>query len=209
MSEIAYRGSKYLVDLITLDSVQVEVDDLEHVFTIYSNFLFELISYAKKLFYFFIFFLPFSYFVSAGASNEYLLASSILFTLFICYNILSALLSSLLSAQIDAIRTLLNKKLRLIVAISKYEQNLVFMHKQNIIVLEELIAYVSQMENDFNEYDENLYEDVLIQSLNDSLYNYAAYEAMEEFTDSFFVFDDSFETVLSDYLDESFDDQNE
>ncbi len=176
----------------------------DSLFTPYLAFFygFFILPWIFKGFYFLAFIIPFTHFTGVSVSNEYLLFCCILFTLFMVYDKIVALLANVFLPSIESLRSSVSKKLFLLAEISLYQQQLIQHYSVAVSAFETLCASLTTMDFDAEDVDGLLFEDAASSSVVASLQSLFVLE-QESLVHADFV--EQFEldeTVLEDLVSE-------
>lgn len=171
------------------------------------GFLYTLVTgpFARIAVYFSLFIISFSYFVSAQLSNEYLLFTCIIFTIFLLYGQIRDFLAVSLSGDIEAFRVQLCKKLELLKAIVTIQEDSLNSQLTFISVLEELAVYVSELDHDLSDYDSITYDVLLENCVSDSLFRAVSLELEDDFQEAFLILNDTYDEALEDLIGQLFE----
>ena len=114
-----------------------------------------------QIFWFFCFIIPFSHLVNASLTNEYLLFCCITFTIFLLYDSLVDLISSFFAPSLDALRSLVSKKLYLLLQVTYYQDQLLAQYKAAEVLFEEFASLAAPMAEEDAAADEVIFDQSL------------------------------------------------
>lgn len=183
---------------------QIELFVFPTAFALYHFFS----SYFKITLYFLAFAIPYFFILQIELSNESLLLGCITFTIFLLYNSAKELLISSLSADIQGMRALTEKKLDLLSKVYSLEQSMIEQQSAIISSIEDCVSKLSLLETTSQEIDSTIFENLLNQTFSESLFDYYIVELKDEFYKEYFFIEENFEESSFRFIEENFLNKN-